>query len=235
MAPNPPAAGGGPPGRGKALSLRSPWTWVIVGGIALAGGALILYRNRKAAASAAGGASTAPVDYSGALGTLQDEIGNLQSSGQFGGGTSTVPVTTPAGGGGTVTGTDTGPSSGGNPPGASGGVTTPGGGDGGGGSSGSTSGSGGGVTTAAPPRVLNGRIVSLTSHGAVIAWDGPGATSWAVTRTGPGSPNGITNIVHVPQAVYSGLASGHNYEIRIQPLVNGQPAGSPGGIDFKTK
>jgi hypothetical protein len=227
MAPEPVSAA--PPGKGKPLSLKSPWTWVIVGGIALVGGAFILWRRSHQTASATGSAATGTPDYSGALGTLQDEIGNLQSASGTspGGGTSVVPVTTPSGGGGTTTETgSTGPATGGNSSGAPAGNNSS--------SSGTSSSGGGGTTTATAPSVTNGRIVSLGNNRATVAWDGPGATQWAVTRTGPGSPNGITNIVNSPQAVYSGLAAGHNYEIRIQPLVNGKPAGTGGGIDFKT-
>lgn len=248
MAPSPaPPAAGSPPGKGKPLSLRNPWSWVIIGGIALAGGAFILYRNRKNAASSSSGGSssgTSP-DYSGALGTLQDEIGNLQSagSGAGAGGAVAVPVTgttgtDTSGGGGSVT-PSAGPSSGGNSSGASGGDnSTSSSGDSGTGTSTGTD-SGGGTATAtqeAPaPYVTNERILSLTNVRATVAWDGPGASQWDVVRVGPGSPNGITNRVYAPVAVYSGLASGHNYEIRIYPVVNGQRAGSPGGIDFKTK
>lgn len=228
MAPEPPAAGSRPPA-GKGLSLRSPWTWVIIGGIALAGGAFILYRNRKAAASSTGSASTSPVDYSGALGTLQDEIGNLQS-GSSGGGTSVVPVGDPSGGGGSVTPAG-GPSSGGNPPGASGGSGSD---SGGGGSSSSGGGGGTGTATVTAPTVTNGRMLSHSSSRATIAWDGPGASQWDVTRFGPGSPNGITNRVYAPVAVYTGLAAGHNYYSVIQPIVNGQKAGTTGRVDFNT-
>lgn len=95
--------------------------------------------------------------------------------------------------------------------------------------SGTTS-SGGGSAPAQTSTVSGGRILSLTTNDAVIAWTPHGpATSWNVTRVGPGGT--ITNHVTIPQATYSGLASGHNYEVTIQPL----PAGQPGKIDFKTK
>lgn len=232
MAPNPPATGSKPPA-GKTLSLRSPWTWVIIGGIALAGGAVILYRNRKAASAGTGTASTSSPDYSGALGTLQDEIGNLQSGGSSGGGTSVVPVGDPSGGGGSVTPAG-GPSSGGNPPGASGGSGSDGGTGSGGSSGGGSTGGGGGTTTVTAPSVTNGRMLSHSASRATIAWDGPGASQWDVTRFGPGSPNGITNRVYAPVAVYTGLAAGHNYYSVIQPIVNGQKAGTTGRVDFNT-
>lgn len=137
------------------------------------------------------------------------------------------PVGQTGSGSGTSTGggsTTSGGSSGGGTGSTSGGGSSSGGG--------STGGSSGGSTAA--PSVTNGRIVSLGNNRAVIAWTGSGASQWAVTRVGPGSPNGITNIVGIPQATYSGLASGHNYEITIQPLLGGKPAGNSGKIDFKT-
>jgi hypothetical protein len=108
------------------------------------------------------------------------------------------------------------------------------------GSSGTTSTGGGSGTTgagtnpakSATPVISAGRVVHLSNNGAVIAWTGTGATQWRVTRVGPGGT--VTNTVGIPQATYSGLSAGHNYEVTIQSLVNGQPAGSPGKIDFKT-
>jgi len=231
MAPEPART----PGKGKPLSLKSPWTWVIIGGVALAGGAYLLWRRSKSSASSgtsSSGTSTSP-DYSGALGTLQDEIGNLQSSsgygGGSGGGTSVVPVTTPSGGGGT-TDTSAGP--------ATGDTTNSGSSSSGSSSSGSTSSSSGSssgsTTTAVTPSVNGGKQILKQNNRATITWNGPGATQWAVTRYGPGSPNGITNIVGVPEAVYTGLAAGHNYYAVVQPLVNGKPAGKSGTIDFST-
>lgn len=241
MAPEPAVAPGKgkPAAKGKGLSLKSPWTWVIIGGVALVGGAFILWRQRsKAAASSGGSSSGASPDYSGALGTLQDEIGNLQgSAGGFGGGTSVVPVTTPSGGGGTTTTTDTGPSSGGNSPGSSGGSS--GGSSSGGSSSGSSSGgssSGSGSGSApATSRVYGGHVVSVNNNDAVLAWSASGpANAWKVQLTGPGPLNGRTNTVPVTRAVYSGLEAGHNYHITVQPMLNGSPDGTPGTIDFQT-
>jgi hypothetical protein len=228
MPDNPPPAKGTPPPKGK-LTARNPVTWVIILGVAVAGGAYLLYRRSRSSGSASSSTGTA-VDPSAALGTLQSEIGNLQSSGGFGGGTSVVPVGSTSGGAGTVTTDGTGPASGGNSSGASGGTTSSDSGSPGGSSS-----SGGGTAVLTAPKVTNGHVVSHSGSRATIAWDGPGATQWAVTRFGPGSPNGITNIVHAPEAVYSGLAAGHTYYAIVQPLVNGQPAGPSGRIDFNTK
>lgn len=102
-------------------------------------------------------------------------------------------------------------------------VTTPGGGSGG----------------STPPPAKNyaptgGHVVRATNNGAVVAWNGNGATSWRVQLTGPGSENGRVSTVSIPQATYSGLESGHNYSVSVQPLVNGKVAGSSGRVDFQT-
>lgn len=81
-------------GKQKFPSLQSPWTWALVLGIAVVGGGIILWRNhQKAAAAASDGSSTtgtagtsdttgdaAATNDAALAGTLQDEIGNLQSS-----------------------------------------------------------------------------------------------------------------------------------------------------------
>jgi len=234
MAPSPPAASpaaGKPGAKGKPLSLKSPWTWVIIGGIALVGGAYILWRRSKSASSSSttGSASTASPDYSGALGTLQDEIGNLQSSGGYGGGTSVVPVTSDSGGAGTtstVTGPSTGDTTATGAAGSTSGSST---------SSGSSSSGGGGTSTAtAAPTVSGGHVVSVNNNRAVVAWTGSGASQWKVQIVGPGAINGHTSTVGIPQASYSGLEAGHTYTVTVQPLVGGKPDGTPGQIVFKT-
>jgi hypothetical protein len=81
------ADAGRAPRRGGG-ALRSPVTWVIVLGIAVAGGAYLLWRRNQAAAAAttsttttaaADTAATSGIDPA-AAGTLQAEIGDLQSS-----------------------------------------------------------------------------------------------------------------------------------------------------------
>lgn len=73
-------------GKKKFPSMQSPVTWVVVLGIAIAGGAYLLYRRNKAAAaanttSATTGTSTADTtDFSGQIATLQAEVADLQSS-----------------------------------------------------------------------------------------------------------------------------------------------------------
>jgi hypothetical protein len=76
----------GQQGRGSS-ALRSPVTWIIVLGIALAAGAYLLYK-RSSSSSAAGTstdtsdtpAGTQNPDWSGEIATLQTEIGDLQST-----------------------------------------------------------------------------------------------------------------------------------------------------------
>lgn len=75
----------------KKSALKSPVTWIIVLGIAVAGGAYILYKRSQssstttATGTGTGGTGTGTgtgtgVDYSGQISTLQTEIENLQSS-----------------------------------------------------------------------------------------------------------------------------------------------------------
>jgi hypothetical protein len=224
-----------PPAPKGKLSLKSPVTWVIILGVAVVGGAYLLYRRSKSNAAGSSSGTGTGVDPSAALGTLQDEIGNLQgASAGTGGGTSVVPVgSSTSGGAGTVTTTDTGPASGGNSSGASGGTGTSSSNGSSSGSSSSGSSSSGSSTPATGP-LGGGKQISKSASRAIISWTDPGITQWNVTRYGPGSPNGITNRVSTPEAVYSGLASGHNYYAIIQPLINGQPAGPTGRVDFST-
>jgi hypothetical protein len=95
-------------------------------------------------------------------------------------------------------------------------------------------GKGGGTTRNPTPAVSAGRVVSTTPTGAVVAWNATGATSFRTTIHGPGRIDGQVSTVHVKQAVYGGLESGHSYSVEVQPLVGGKAAGSPGRIDFTT-
>ena len=88
-----PAAGGQ-----RKSAMRSPLTWVVVLGIALAGGAYLLYRRSKSAASPPAAATTGTTasdttDYSGQIATLQTEIEDLQSSESNEGKITTTPIT----------------------------------------------------------------------------------------------------------------------------------------------
>jgi hypothetical protein len=75
-----------PPGRKKGISLPgSPVVWIGVLAVALGAGAWILYKRRSASSSAATTSSgtttdTTGIDTSGEVGTIQSEIGDLQSS-----------------------------------------------------------------------------------------------------------------------------------------------------------
>lgn len=95
---------------GRKSPLKSPMTWVIILGVALAGGAFLLYRQRSAAnaANASTNAAAAPQteDFAGQIATLQSEVSDLQSSfaqgekneaGGTTGGTTTTTLKAPAG------------------------------------------------------------------------------------------------------------------------------------------
>lgn len=96
---------------GRKSPLRSPVTWVIILGVALAGGAFLLYRQRQSqtAANANTNAAAAPTteDFSGQIATLQAEVSDLQSSfaqgekgetgGTSSGGGTTTKLKAPAG------------------------------------------------------------------------------------------------------------------------------------------
>lgn len=69
-------------GRNRKGMLSNPVTWVIVLGVALAGGAFLLWRRRNTAANANASTAAAPSteDFAGQIATLQSEIADLQSS-----------------------------------------------------------------------------------------------------------------------------------------------------------
>lgn len=72
-------------GKKKFPSMSSPTTWLVILGIALAGGAYLLYRSKQNAAnnnsnSGTSGSGTDTTDYSGEIATLQAEVADLQSS-----------------------------------------------------------------------------------------------------------------------------------------------------------
>ena len=78
--------------------------------------------------------------------------------------------------------------------------------------------------------VSGGRVVSVGNNDAVVAWTPHGpATRWLVKITGP-NLNGRTSTVSKPEASYSGLAAGHNYQVTVTP----QPSGRGGEIHFTT-
>ena len=73
-------------GQRKKGALSSPYTWLIVLGLGLAGGAYLLYRRGKSSAAGtstgttATPAGTVAPDWSGEIATLQTEIMDLQST-----------------------------------------------------------------------------------------------------------------------------------------------------------
>jgi hypothetical protein len=87
------------------------------------------------------------------------------------------------------------------------------------------------LSNGVPPGPSGGRVASKTNTGLTFAWNAtPNAASYRVTLTGPGPENGRTNVVTVPQAVYSGLESGHTYSVKVVPLNKAGIAGPAGTI-----
>jgi Putative Ig domain len=82
--------------------------------------------------------------------------------------------------------------------------------------------------------VISGGQATATNTGATLTWNSSEPADFQLTITGPGKIDGKTSTVAVPKAVYSGLESGHTYEVSIQPLVGGNAAGKAGVISFKT-
>lgn len=92
------------------------------------------------------------------------------------------------------------------------------------------------TTAVTPAPVLSGG--HATSNGntrETVDWTStvlPGR--WRVTIVGPGF-NGVSNIVPVPEAVYSGLQSGHTYTVTVQQLDGaGNNWGASGKVVFVT-
>jgi len=83
------------------------------------------------------------------------------------------------------------------------------------------------------PVVSHGHATATNTR-ATVTWRATMTDFFQVTITGPGKINGHTAMIHEPQAVYSGLEAGHNYSVKIQPLVNGVAAGKAGVVEFKT-
>lgn len=114
----------------------------------------------------------------------------------------------------------------------SGGTTSTGGGSTSTGSSGSATSNPVSANPApATSSTSGGHVVSVNNNDAVIAWTPHGpAKQWRTTIVGPGPINGHTSVDGVPQATYSGLSAGHNYEVTVQPL----PTGTSGVIHILT-
>ncbi len=85
------------------------------------------------------------------------------------------------------------------------------------------------------PIVTHGKTEVTRLH-AVASWQSTKTSTFEVTITGPGPLNGKVSRVTKPEAVYStGLKADHYYEVKIQPLVDGAPAGKPGKVTFITR
>jgi hypothetical protein len=97
----------------------------------------------------------------------------------------------------------------------------------------STGGGGGGGGTGTP-EVSGGHVVSLSGNEAEIAWAGKNAASYRLTIRGPGKLDGREDTVSAPQASYTGLEAGHEYEVTVVPVSKSGATGKPGTITFKT-
>lgn len=205
---------------GRKSGFKSPVTWVIVLGIAVVGGAYILYRRSQAstaaaATTAATGSSTG-TDWSGAIATLQTEIADLQSSqaqeqaGETGGGTS--------GGGGTAGGGTSG---------------------GGGGTPGTDSRGTGGPPVKAgfgkPAMPLSVRVTGTTATSVSLRWSpSPGATSYRIRLTYQGklakqqTATGTTTTI-------GGLTPNHTYTVHVAAVGKGGTSAETNGPAAKTK
>jgi len=204
MADNPPAPAGTPR---KKSAMSSPWTWVIVGAVALGAGAWFLLRRGSSGGSSsttASDTSSGGTDYSGEISTLQTEIADLQSTLAQGGGTGS--------GGGTGGGTGGGSGSGG---GTGGGDGHPGGGPG-------TvpppvsvppgTGGGGAKRPAMPAGV---RVTKVTPTQVGLAWTKvPGATDYRVRATYQGKL-AAQRTASTPAITIDGLTPDHTYTFHV--------------------
>lgn len=219
MSEQPTQASAPPRGKGRKILGMSQGQLLIVLGVALVGGAYLLWRSRKAKAAAQQQQATSACpdgsapdangncvqsgqDWSGAISTLQTEIGDLQGAmagaGGAGGGSGTV---------GGSTGTSTVPPVGTSPP----SVTPPGTGTGGGG--------GPGYKPAGP--ISNLRVTGYNRTGVSFAWNpASGATqgyAWGVSGNGI-SKKGNTAATQVS---VNGLTKPGVYNFAVQALPGG--------------
>jgi len=82
--------------------------------------------------------------------------------------------------------------------------------------------------------VLSGGRAVATRARATVTWKSTRTSAFQVTIAGAVPLDGRTARVTRPRAVYSGLRPGHVYRVRIQPLVDGAPAGKSGTVTFRT-
>lgn len=237
-----PSAGGGK----KILGVPRNTFFIIIAAGAVVGVGFLLWRKYQAGAQASTAASSAApagdVDQSGELSTIQTELeALLQQQGATtpsGGGTTTGGGGWSGGGGyggGQGQGGDSGSGSG---SGGSGTASDGGAGMAGTGSATTTGGASGTTTpvtsSAAPKGPTGGKATRVSNNGAVVTWNANGAAKWSVKLTGPGPLNGFTNVVTIPQATYSGLSAGHNYEVTVTPESATGVKGPSGTVTFQT-
>ena len=92
------------------------------------------------------------------------------------------------------------------------------------------------VDPAAAPKVpvVSDGHATVDGSSATVTWKSTETSTFEVTITGPGKVDGTSKKVTSPKASYSGLEVGHNYEVKIQPLVDGKAAGKAGTVTFHT-
>lgn len=170
----------------KPGGMRSPVTWIVILGIAVAGGAFLLWRrssSSSAGTAAATGTAGGTTDYAGQIATLQTEIEDLQSSG--------------AQDKDTGTGTGTG---------------TAGAGGGTGGTGGTGTGAGGGTKPAKVPAMPTSVVGAASGPAAArLSWGKvAGATSYQVRMTYQGKLAGSATVTGTSTTI-SGLTANHTY------------------------
>jgi len=197
----------------KKLGPLPVWAWTAIGGT-VAGVGYFLYRRYQSSKSASSSSTSSTSSTTSNTGTTTSQYNELESqiAGLYGlnsnayGGYYTTSGTSGTSSTGTSTTSTTSTSTSSSPS--------------------STTSTGSTATVA--PSISGGHANNVTNNTAVVAWTGHGASSYKVTIIGPGKINGFTNIVPVPQATYSGLEAGHNYEVTVTPYSGANGTGTPG-------
>ena len=82
--------------------------------------------------------------------------------------------------------------------------------------------------------VVSAGHATVSEGSATVTWKATHSSEFEVTITGPGPDNGLKQKVTTDEVVYHKLWLGHTYEVEVQPLIHGQPAGKAGKITFHT-
>jgi hypothetical protein len=86
----------------------------------------------------------------------------------------------------------------------------------------------------AGPTVSNGHVISSGTDHASVGWTGVNAVKYQTRISGPGKINGQVGTVTKPEASFTGLESGHHYEVTVTPYNASGKSGATGSIDFET-